>query len=171
MSNSRPNSPAAYSTNSNSSPQWPAEGGGQQYPGRRVSASSPQCSMRVSLGAVQQQLQKSGSSRGGSPAPFSQSRAGVNGAAYLFPCGAWLDETLGGGLTKRRLPVARYAGCRGAPSRCCLITSRDCCSLAGASIKSHMACSVWNAAARGHCQRITSLGMARDSRHFVASTM
>jgi hypothetical protein len=116
VSNSRPSSPAAYSTSS-SSPQWPAEGGGQQYPGRRVSASSPQCSMRVSLGAVQQQLRKSGSGRGGSAAPFSQSRAGLNGAAYLFPCGAWLDETLGGGLTKRRLPVARWVDCRCAP--CC----------------------------------------------------
>jgi hypothetical protein len=119
VSNSRPNSPAAYSTNSSSSPQWPAEGGAQQYPGSRVSASSPQCSMRVSLGAVQQQLRKSSSGRGGSPAPFSQSRAGVNGAAYLFPCGAWLDETLGGGLTKRRLPVARW------------VATCDCPMLAG----------------------------------------
>jgi hypothetical protein len=65
-------------------------------------------------GVQQQQLRKSGSygaRGGGSPNPFGgqQGRqAGVgSSAAYLFPCGAWLDETLGGGLTKRRLPVAR----------------------------------------------------------------
>lgn len=39
--------------------------------------------------------------------PFSQSRTGANGAAYLFPCNAWLDETLGAGVTQRRLPVAK----------------------------------------------------------------
>jgi hypothetical protein len=74
---------------------------------RRMSAGSPPFGMRVSLGSPPQQLRKSSSGRNGSPVPYSQTRAGMYGEAYLFPCNAWLDETLGGGLTKRRLPVAR----------------------------------------------------------------
>lgn len=102
---SRPNTPAGF--NSSSTPQWLADVSGQPYAARRMSASSPTAGMRASLGAVQQQLRTSNSGGRGSPVPFSQSRAGLSGSAYLFPCDAWLDETLGGGLTKRRLPVAR----------------------------------------------------------------
>lgn len=107
----RPSSPAAGSNSSSSSPQWlAADGGGQQGAARRASASSPECGVPVLLGTVRQLRKSSSSSRAGSPAPLRHGcRAGVDGAAYLFPCNAWLDETLGGGLTKRRLPVARWA--------------------------------------------------------------
>jgi hypothetical protein len=37
--------------------------------------------------------------------------AGGSGPVYIFPCDAWLDDTLGGGLTKRRLPAARCMRC------------------------------------------------------------
>jgi hypothetical protein len=53
--------------------------------------------------------------RSTSPCVWGDARgvSGVGGASaaatYLFSCDAWLDETLGDGLTKRRLPVARWA--------------------------------------------------------------
>jgi hypothetical protein len=96
---SRPTTPAGF--NSSNTPQWPADASGQPCSARRMSASSPTAGMRASLGAVQQQLRTSNSGGRGSPVPFSQSRV-------VFPCNAWLDETLGGGLTKRRLPAARW---------------------------------------------------------------
>lgn len=119
---SRPNTPSGSllannngAGNSNS-PQWlqaDAAATASTSCVRRMSVGSspPIGGHAAPLGAVQQ-LRKSGSSgvRGGSPMPFGgQGRqAGVSSAAaYLFPCSAWLDETLGGGLTKRRLPVAR----------------------------------------------------------------
>lgn len=100
---SRPNTPSG-------SAQW------LQAAAADAAVASPCSVRRMSVGGssppfgAMQQLRKSGSSGargGGSPMPFGR-QAGVGGAAaYLLPCGAWLDETLGGGLTKRRLPVAR----------------------------------------------------------------
>lgn len=86
------------------------------YPARRASTGSPQLGM---WGASAQQLRKSTSRNGGSPVASSQSRAaGASSAAYLFPCDAWLDEVLGAGTAKIRLPVARcvLTQCVGVPA-------------------------------------------------------
>lgn len=74
--------------------------------GPRGSTNSPSYGMRMSAGGTPR-LRRT-NSRGNTPVPFSQSRAGVcAGAPLLFPCNAWLDECLGGGVTKRRLTVSR----------------------------------------------------------------